>query len=75
MNDITHIGYIQEDCRWRATITYQVTETETRKVVHDVMEIEELQDLVESGPTFCAIVDFKIEYCGYKETIKESYGL
>lgn len=33
----------------------------------------EPKDLVEMGPTFCSIVDFKIEYCGQKETIKESY--
>jgi len=35
---ISRIGYIAKDCRWRATIKYQVTETETRTVVHDVME-------------------------------------
>lgn len=73
MNEITHIGYIEEDCRWRATITYQVTDTETRKVVHDVAEIEDLHELIERGPTFCSIVDFRIEYCGPKETIKESF--
>jgi len=72
---VAYIGYVEQDCRWRATITYQVTETETRKVVHDIMEIEDLQDLVESGPTFCSIVDFKIEYCGPRETIKESMEL
>lgn len=69
---IATIGYIAKNCRWRATIEYQVTDSETRSVVHDVMELEELQSLVEAGPTFCAIVDFRIEYCGPKETIKES---
>ena len=73
MSELATIGYIAEDCRWRATITYQVTEEETRSVVHDVMELYELQDLVEQGPTFCAIRDFRVEYCGPKQTIKESY--
>lgn len=72
-DNIAQIGYIAEDCRWRATITYQVDDNETRSIVHDIEELEELQDLVEQGPTFCAIVDFKIEYCGHKETIKESW--
>lgn len=73
MNEISTIGYIAKDCRWRATVTYKVTETENRSVVHDIEELEELQSLIERGPTFCAIVDFKIEYLGPKETIKESY--
>lgn len=72
MEYLVYIGYIEKDCRWRATISYQVTETEFRSVVHDVMEIEDLHDLVERGPTFCAIRDFKIEYIGPKETIKEA---
>ena len=72
MTDIAYIGYIAEDKRWRATITYAVTDTETRAVVHDVMELKQLHDLVERGPTFCAIRDFKIEYLGPKETIKQA---
>ena len=72
MSDIATIGYIAKDCRWRATVTYEVDNGEMRSVVHDVMEIEDLQDLIESGPTFCAIRDFKIEYWGPRETIKES---
>lgn len=71
-NEIPTIGYVEKDCRWRAIITYQVTGSETRKDIYDVFEIEELQDIVEQGPTFCSIVDFRIEYCGPKETIKES---
>lgn len=72
MSEIARIGYIAKDCRWRATITYQVTGEETRSVVHDVMELEDLQEIIEGGPTFCAIREFKIEYCGPKETIEES---
>ena len=72
MSDIERIGYIPKNTRWCATVDYRVTETETRTVIHHVMELEELQDLIESGPTFCAIKNFSIEYCGPKETIQES---
>lgn len=67
------IGYIEQDKRWKATVTYEVDIEETRQVIHHVEELEELQGLIEQGPTFCAIRDFQIEYCGPKETIKESY--
>ena len=70
--EILHTKYKQEDLRWKATIIYQVTDTETRTVIHDVMELCDLQVLVEMGATFCSIVDFKIEYVGSFETIKES---
>ena len=66
------IGYVKKDTRWKATIVYRVTGKETRAVIHHVMELEELQSLVENGPTFCAIKSFKIEYCGPKETIKQA---
>ena len=66
------IGYVEKDRRWKATVVYNVTKTETRKVIHHVMELYELQELIENGPTFCAIKSFKIEYCGPKETIEES---
>jgi hypothetical protein len=75
MGKISNIGYIAQDCRWRVNVTYQVTEDETRSVVHDIMELVELQDLIEQGPTFCSIIDFTIKYCGSVETIKESYEL
>ena len=74
-DEIATIGYVAEDSRWKAVIQYQVTDGETRTVIHDVEEIEDLQELVENGPTFCAIVEFKIEYLGAeKETILESMG-
>ena len=72
MSEVSHIGYKQEDTRWRATIVYQVTDTETRTVIHDIMELCDLQVLVEMGAIFCSIIDFNIEYMGSFETIKES---
>lgn len=72
MTEMHRIGYVEEDKRWKATVVYAVTETETRTVIHHVWELEELDGLIESGPTFCAIRDFKIEYMGPKETIEEA---
>lgn len=66
------IGYVEKETRWKATIVYRVTEKEDRTVVHHVWELSDLQELVESGPTFCAIKSFTVEYCGDKETIEES---
>lgn len=71
---IKKIGYIPKETRWTATLVYRVTKKETRAVIHHVNEIEELQPLIENGPTFCAIKSFKIEYCGPKETIEESFN-
>lgn len=70
--NLNRIGYIPRETRWTATIVYQVTETETRTVRHHVMELHELHDLVERGPTFTAIRLFDIQYHGSKETIEES---
>ncbi len=67
------IGYIEEDKRWKVTVIYRVTSKETRTVIHHIDELEELQELIENGPTFCAIKSLNIEYCGPKETIKESF--
>jgi len=64
--------YHQEPARWRAKIVYRVTNDETRTAIHNFWEISELDQIVESGPTWCAIESFNIEYCGPKETIKES---
>lgn len=72
MSKTARIGYVEEDKRWKATVIYQVTKRETREVIHHVNELEEFQDLIERGPTFCSIQDFRIEYRGPKETIKES---
>ena len=47
-------------------------QNETRTVIHHVDELEELQELIETGPTFFAIKSFNIEYYGPKETLKES---
>lgn len=70
--EVARIGYVEEDKRWKATVVYRVTGAETRTVVHHIWELEELQDLIEGGPTFCSIDDFKIEYCGHKETIEQA---
>lgn len=72
MTGVSQIGYVPKDTRWKATVVYRVTEDETRTVIHHVMELHELQGLIEYGPTFCAILDFRIEYCGPRETIEES---
>jgi len=72
MTNVERIGYIEQELRWRATIVYQVTHSETRTVVHDIEELGELQDLIEQDATFCSIVDFKIKYMGSHTTIKES---
>ncbi len=72
MSDIVRIGYVPEDTRWTATVAYEVDDGELRRVTHHVMELEELHDLIEIGPTFCSIRSFTIEYCGPKETIKEA---
>lgn len=72
---LPRIGYIPKNTRWTATVVYRVTKTETRTVIHHVMELEELQDLIENGPTFCAIKSFKIDYCGPKKTIEEAMNL
>lgn len=71
--NIKRIGYVEEDLRWKATISYKVNETENRTVIHHVEELSELENLVERGPSFCAIESFKVEYCGPKETIEESF--
>lgn len=73
MAEIKKIGYVKKDTRWKATIVYRVNKTECREVIHHVMELHELQGLIENGPTFCAIKNFNIKYCGPKETIEESY--
>lgn len=75
MITITRIGYVHEDTRWKATIVYRVTETEDRTVIHHVMELAELQQLVENGPSFCTIKSFSIEYCGDHYTIEEGMKL
>lgn len=72
MSDVTRIGYVPEKKRWRATVTYEVDNAEMRQEIFDIWELEELQSLIEGGPTFCSIRDFKIEYMGSKETIKEA---
>jgi hypothetical protein len=69
---IKRIGYVPQDTRWKATVSYEVDNGELREVIHHIWELEELQDLIESGPTFCSIRSFKIDYCGPKETIKEA---
>lgn len=71
--EVQTIGYVEEHKRWKATVIYQVTETETRTKIAHVEELEELQEIIESGPTFCSIKSFDIEYCGHKETVEESF--
>lgn len=70
---LSRIGYVPQRTRWKAIVEYRVNEAETREVIHHVMELSELQELIENGPTFCAISKFLIEYCGPKETIEESF--
>ena len=70
--EVDRIGYIPKDTRWKATVSYEVDDKELRQVTHHIMELYELQQLIESGPTFCSIRSFQIEYCGPKETIKEA---
>lgn len=69
---VKRIGYVPKDTRWTATVIYKVDNNETRKVIHHIWELEELQQLIESGPTFCSIESFKIDYNGPKETIEEA---
>jgi hypothetical protein len=70
---ISKIGYTPKDTRWKATVVYKVNAKENRTVIHHVDELIELQHLIEQGPSFCAIKSFKIDYCGPKETIEDSF--
>lgn len=73
MSDISRIGYAEEHTRWKATVIYRLNETETRRVIHHVSQISELEQLIENGPTYFSIESFKIDYWGHSETIEESY--
>lgn len=46
--------------RWQATVTYR-TDDGPLTVIHDIEELEELQNLIELGPDWNAIIGFDIK--------------
>jgi len=72
MSDTVQLHSIPENWRWKAIVTYEVDGGEFRQNEHYIEELYEIHDIIEQGPTWCSIRDFRIEYHGPKETIKES---
>lgn len=59
MSDTIEIDEDVTFVRWRATIFYR-SEAGTVDVLHEIVELEELQDLVEKGPNWNTIERIEI---------------
>ena len=62
--------------RWTATVTYS-TDAGPVNVIHEIEELDELQDLIERGPDWNASVDIRIVLArrGYYVTVEEAREL
>ena len=62
--------------RWKATVFYR-TENGIIDIEHDLEEIEDLQQIVERGPSFQAIEKIEMVYRGTPEklTVEEADAL
>lgn len=63
----TFSDVVSQRPRWRATVTY-LTVSGQFSLVHQFEELEDLHDIVESGPSFAAISDIKVELNAYAPT-------
>lgn len=59
--------------RWKAVITY-LTDNGPAPKIHYFEEIDDLHNIVESGPDWNAIVDIRVTYqlSGYPVTVEEA---
>jgi hypothetical protein len=62
--------------RWKATITYSY-DAGPRDVIHEFEELRELQEIVETGPDWNAILEIKVELLAraYHVTAEEAKEL
>jgi hypothetical protein len=69
-------GLPRMEPRWRATISYS-GDAGPYDVLHEFEELAELQEIVERGPDWNAILDIKIELArrGYPVTVEEAREL
>ncbi|MBO6542344.1 MAG: hypothetical protein JJ939_11485 [Alphaproteobacteria bacterium] len=69
---------MSQPSRWLAVVTYR-TDSGLVTVEHDIEELEEIQDLVEAGPSWFAISGIKITLqrdLGYERlTIEQAEAL
>ena len=56
-----HKNISKHSPRWRAEITYNTTDGPVT-TTHMLDEIWELHDIIEEGPTFCAVANINITY-------------
>lgn len=50
---------MNEEPRWKATVTYR-TENGPNDVIHDLIELGDIDDLVERGPHWDTIISVRI---------------
>lgn len=58
--------------RWAAAITYRLDGDQIEGRLVRFEELDELHDIIECGPSFCAIVNIVVTYLGEKETLLEA---
>ncbi|NHK29177.1 hypothetical protein FF098_014750 [Parvularcula flava] len=53
--------------RWQAEITYRSDNGPINGVIHHLEELEDLQDIIERGPHWDALIDIRITRIGADE--------
>jgi len=68
---------MSEPYRWKATIYFRTEKNGVLDVEHNFMEIEDLHEIVERGPSWQAIERIEVVYCGLPEklTVEEADAL